>query len=415
MKTYNTAIIGAGASGILSAIYLNDPESILIEKNTTIGKKILITGGGRCNITNTSPLQEYIKKYQYTGNFYRSAFKTFFYEDIIQLLNDNGCTTKIEDKVKIFPTTDKAKTVHDTLDKILETKTPQLLNANVTDIIQNHDKTFTITINNNKKIKAHNVILATGSDAYPQTGSNGDGLRFAIKLGHSKPEIKLAGLAPINFKETWINKLAGISLDAKIDFKVGKKSLIKIEGSILFTHNGLSGNEIYDASSYVDIQLKNGKTIIAHVDFIPDISYDELLSKMQKDFDEHPNWGIKRYIHEFLPGKMTSVFLEHMQIDETTILNQITRKQRNKLCEELKNNQLTVKEIPENLALVRNSGIKQKEIDPNTCESKIVKNLYIVGELIEGSGMCGGFNLQKAYSTGVLAAETIKKNNRSIK
>lgn len=412
MKSYNTVIIGGGASGILAGIYLNDQNSLLIEKNHTLAEKILITGGGRCNITNTSPLKEYVKKYQYTGNFYRNAFKTFFYEDIINLLEENGCETKIEDNVKIFPTTDNARSVHDTLNKIIEDKTPQMLDANVTDIIQNHDQTFTITINNNKKIKAYHVILATGSDAYPQTGSNGDGLRFAVKLGHSKPEHKLAGLAPINFNEKWINKLAGISLDAKIEFKANKKSIIKIRGSILFTHNGLSGNEIYDASSYVDIQLKEENHVKASVDFLPDISYDTLNHKMQEDFKNNPNWGIKRYIHNYLPGKMSEVFLKNMGIDEITILNQLTKKQRNKLCEALKNTQLTVKDVPENLALVRNSGVKQEEIDPNSCESRIVKNLYIVGELIEGNGMCGGFNLQKAYSTGVLAAKSINEEKK---
>lgn len=410
MKNYNTAIIGAGASGLIAAIKLDDPRSILLEKNNVLGKKILITGGGRCNITNTSPLKDYIKSYYPNGNYYHEAFSTFFYDDIIELLESNGCKTKIEDEHKVFPTTDSAKTVNNTLIKILqECNTNYKTKTNVNKIKKENDH-FIITYNGKTKIRADNVILATGSSAYPRTGSDGSGAKLAESMGHSKTPF-IAALAPVKIKEDWINNLQGITVEAKIEFKTDKKRISTQTGSIIFTHNGISGYPIFNESMKIDSEIKKDKTVKIYLDFIPSMNYENLDQKMQEDFKEHANWGLKRYLHEFLPKNMTPVFLKHLDIDETTILNQVNKKQRNKIRDALKKTILTIDKVLDDQAMVENSGIPQKEIDPNSCMSKIVENLYITGELIEGCGICGGFNLQKAYSTGALAAKSIKEKH----
>ncbi|WP_158005532.1 NAD(P)/FAD-dependent oxidoreductase [Methanosphaera sp. WGK6] len=407
LKEYNTAIIGGGASGILAGIYLDDKKSTILEKNEKLGKKILITGGGRCNITNNSTLNEYTKNYYNSGNYYRSAFNLFFNKDIINLLEDNGCKTKIEEDNRVFPITDSSKTVLDTLIKILDnSKTQYKLNCNVTSITK--EENFFIIQYNSKKIKAKNVILATGGNSYPETGSTGDGKKFAVALGHTKTK-NMGGLSPIKIQEQWIKQLQGITLDVSLEFKANKKSIIKDSGSILFTHKGLSGFVIMNNSMTLEKYLRKNQDVKVNIDLVPEYNYETLDKILQEDFKQHANQGLKRYLHKYLPKNMVVIFLEQININPETILNQVTKKERVKIRDFLKRITLTVTAVLENESRVTNSGIKRNEINPNSFESKIVSNLYIVGELIEGCGICGGYNLQKAFSTGVLAATTIKE------
>ena len=406
MRTYNTVIIGGGAGGILAGIYINDKNTILLEKNDILGKKLLMTGGGRCNITNNRPINEYIKKYYNSGNFYRDAFNTFFNKDIIKLLEDNGCKTKIEEDERVFPKSDKSKTVVNTLTYLLnKSDTYYQLNSNVTKIEKKDD--FIINYND-KQIKSKHVILATGGTSYPETGSTGDGYDFAVKLGHKKTK-NMGGLCPIKIKETWIRQLQGISLKVKLEIKTNKKSIVKDKGSIIFTHNGISGFVILDNSMEIEKHLRKNQNVIVNLDLVEDYDYETLDKKLQQDFNKYPTRSLKRYLHEYLPKNMTGVFLKELSIDETKTLNQITKKERIKIRDHLKRLQLTVTDVIETQAMVTNSGIKRKEINPSTFESKIVNNLFIIGELIEGCGQCGGYNLQKAFSTGVLAAKTINE------
>ncbi|WP_455646017.1 NAD(P)/FAD-dependent oxidoreductase [Methanosphaera sp.] len=407
LKVYNTAIIGGGASGILAGIYLNDKKSIILEKNEILGKKILITGGGRCNLTNNSTLNEYTKSYYNSGNYYRSAFNLFFNKDIIKLLEDNGCKTKVEDDNRVFPVTDSSKTVLDTLIKILDKSNTQYkLNCNVTSITK--EENLFIIQYNSKKIKAKNVILATGGNSYPETGSTGDGKNFAVSLGHSKTK-NMGGLSPIKIEEQWIKKLQGITLDVSLEFKANKKSIVKDSGSIIFTHKGLSGFVIMNNSMTIEKHLRKNQEVKVNMDLVPEYNYETLDKILQEDFKQHSNQGLKRYLHKYLPKNMVVIFLEQLNINPETILNQVTKKERVKIRDSLKRITLTVTDVLENESRVTNSGIKRKEIDPNSFESKVVPNLYIIGELIEGCGICGGYNLQKAFSTGVLAATTIRE------
>ena len=408
MTVYNTIIIGGGSSGILSAIHLDDKKSVLLEKNEILGKKMLITGGGRCNITNNNPLENYVKSFYNGGNFYRTAFSYFFNKDVVNLLEKNGCKTKTEENERVFPASDKASTVQKTFIRILDNSaTKYELNKAVKDI-KKENELFIIETNDSKIYKSKFLILATGGNTYPRTGSTGDGYKFIKKFGHNLTK-QMGGLAPIKINETWINKLQGIDIEVNLEIKANNKTIVKDNGSIIFTHNGISGPVILNNSMEIEKHLRKNQDVIINLDFCGQNSYEELDNKLQEDFSKNSNKSIKTYLHNYLPKRMSSEYLNYLNIDSTKILNQINRKERIKIRDSLKRLTLTVSEVLEKEAFVTNSGVKRKEIDPNTFESKIVKNLFIVGELIEGCGISGGYNLQQAYSTGALASKTIRE------
>lgn len=407
MKNYNTVIIGGGASGILAGIYLDDSNSILLEQNEKLGKKMLITGGGRCNVTNNSSFNDFMKNYYNKGNYYRPAFNLFFNNDIMKLLDDNECPVKVEEDKRVFPVSDKSESVVDCLTRLLDkSDTKYKLNSKVKNIAKKDDK-FLVEYNDNT-IVCKNIILSTGGLTYSHTGCDGSGYDMAVNLGHRRTDF-MGGLSPIITKEKWTKNIQGITLNVPIEIKANKKSITKTEGSVIFTHNGLSGFPILDNSMNIKKHLLKKENVVVYFDLARNYSYEDLDSKLQKDFVEYSNQGLKRYLHNFLPKNMTGIFLEYLNIDADTKLNQVTKKDRLKIRDNLKRLEFTVDDIVEEESMVTNSGIKQKEIDPNTCQSRIVDNLYIVGELIEGCGICGGYNLQKAFSTGVLAACSIKK------
>ncbi|MBE6485617.1 MAG: NAD(P)/FAD-dependent oxidoreductase [Methanosphaera stadtmanae] len=406
MTVYNTIIIGGGSSGLLSAIHLDDKKSILLEKNDILGKKILITGGGRCNITNNNTLENYVKSFYNGGNFYRTAFSNFFNKDIINLLEKNDCKTKVEENERVFPVSDKASTVQKTFTKILNNRaTKYELNVNVKYLKKKNDL-FIVKTNDSRTYKSKFVIIATGGNTYPQTGSTGDGYKFVEEFGHTITK-QMGGLSPIKIKETWINNLQGIDIEVKLEIKSNKKSIVKDNGSIIFTHNGISGPVILNNSMEIEKYLRKNQSVIINLDFCEHYSYEELDNKLQEDFSKNSNKTIKTYLHNYLPKRMANEYLNYLNIDSTKILNQINKKERIKIRDSLKRLTLNVSEVLEKEAFVTNSGVKRNEIDPNTFESKLVENLFIVGELIEGCGISGGYNLQQAYSTGVLASKTI--------
>lgn len=414
MSIYNTTIIGGGASGTLSAIHLDDNRSILLEKNDILCKKILITGGGRCNLTNNSTLDKYINSFYNSGKFYRDAFTNFFNKDIIDLLEKNGCKTKIEENERVFPVSDKSKTVQETLIKILNKKSTQYKVNTEVNSIKKENGLFTIKYNNSKSIKSKFVILATGGTAYPKTGSTGDGYKFAEEFGHSISK-SMPGLSPIKIKEKWINQLQGISIDCKLEIKSDKKSISKDEGSVLFTHNGISGPVILNNSMEINKYLIKKQNVRVYLDLCPDYSYESLDKKFMDDFSKNSNKTIKTYLYNFVPKRMSKIFLSYLGIDSDKILNQISKKERVLLRDSMKKLTLTVESVIGKEAFVTNSGVKRKEINPATFESKLIENLFIVGELVDGCGISGGYNLQQAYSTGVLASKTINErlNNDS--
>ncbi|MCD7781562.1 MAG: NAD(P)/FAD-dependent oxidoreductase [Methanosphaera sp.] len=406
MNKYNTVIIGGGVAGILSAIELDDEDSILLEKNDQLAKKIRITGGGRCNITNNNDIPTYMKQYYNNPKFYRKAFSEYFNKDIIELLESHGCKTKVEEEERVFPVSDSAADVQQTLIAILNSCATQYkLNCDVSNITLCDDG-FIVEYSDTK-IKAHNIIMATGGKSFQKTGSTGTGHRILRNLGHTETKF-IPGLASIIVDNPITSQLEGITVDVSIEVKANKKKITKTNGSIVFTSNGISGTVILNNSMIIYEHLQKNEDVVLNMDFVEEYGYEELDNLLQEDFSNNPNKQLKTYLHKFMPRNMTTIFLEHLSIDTTKILNQVGRKERLKIRDNLKRTSFNVTGINENTAFVTASGINKSEINPNTTESKLVENLYITGELIDGCGYSGGYNLQAAYSTGVLAARSIK-------
>lgn len=409
MKLYDTVIIGGGPAGVIAGIYLKG-KTLLLEKNDILLKKMLLTGGGRCNLTNKSTLDDYMKSFYNNGKFYRTAFTNFFNDDIIKLLEKNGCKTKIEENKRVFPESDKSETVKNTLTDLINKSGTDISTGSCVERIQKKDDHFRIYYNNNLTVESKNLILACGGNCYPKTGSSGEGYSFLESLGHSITE-QMGGLCPVKIKEEWIRRLQGITIETHLEILSDKKSISKTEGSLLFTHNGLSGFVILDNSMQIEKHMRKKENVTINLDFCHEYSYESLDEKLRENFSKNSNQKIRTCIHEFLPKRMSREFLSYLNIDSDKILNQITKKERIRIRDNLKRLTLTVDKVLEEEAMVTNSGVKRKEINPDTFESKIVNNLYIVGELIEGCGICGGYNLQQAYSTGFTAAKSVNGDN----
>ncbi|MDO5851872.1 MAG: aminoacetone oxidase family FAD-binding enzyme [Methanobacteriaceae archaeon] len=409
MKEYNTIIIGGGPAGIIANILLKNENTILLEQNDTLGKKLLLTGNQRCNLTNHSNLKTFIKSFRKAGNYYRPAFNNFFIEDLMNLIEDNGCPLKIEENNRVFPKSDDAKSVLDALYKSLDkTHKKYKYNAKVTNITKKEEK-YLVEINNSEELLTRNILIATGGTAYPHTGSTGDGYKFAEKLGHSITN-KTYGLAPLYIEEDWITQLQATVLEnKKIQVKTPEKRIINTEGTILFTHFGLSGPTILNISSQITKALETCDKVTIEIELVK-TGYDQLDKQLQKDFEEKPLIGLKKYLHKYLPPSMIECFCyDILKIEDYKILNQITKKERLLIRDTLKRLTVTTKKVAINTSMVSCGGISRKEINPNTLESNISPNIYFAGEIIEGCGLSGGFNLQQAFSTGALVAKTINE------
>ena len=407
MKVYDTIIIGGGPAGVICGIHL-EGNNLLLEKNDALLKKMTITGGGRCNLTNNATLEEYMQSYYGNGKYYRNAFCNFFNKDIINLLEENDCKTKVEENKRVFPVTDKSTSVTKTLIKLLEkSDTKFSINSRVTSI-KKEDNLFNICINGKTIVKSKNLVLACGGNCYVPDNTGNDGYALAKSLGHHSSQ-QMGGLSPVTVKEKWTKKLQGITVNVKIEIKADKKRLNTSRGSIIFTHDGLSGFPILDNSMQIEKHLRKNQNVIINLDLCEKYSYDELDLYLRETFDKNTNKKVKTCISTLVAKKISKVLLEQLKIDPEKIANQVTRKERIKIRDLLKRLTFTVDKVKQEDSMVTNSGIKRKEINPNTFESKITDDLYIIGELIEGCGICGGFNLQQAYSTGYTVSKTINE------
>lgn len=409
-------IIGGGPAGMMAAISAKKAdkkrEVIILEKNNTLGKKLLITGKGRCNITSSLDISDFIKNIPGNGMFLYSAFKNFDNYDIVNFFNKNGLQVKEERGNRIFPVTDKA---HDVL-KVFEKKLKELgikvyLNTEVTKVMKDNQG-YIIQVNYKEGIHADQLIIATGGRSYPVTGSTGDGYQFAKELGHSIEPIK-ASLVPLEIKENNECKiLQGLSLKnvaIKIKDIENNKMIYEDFGEMLFTHFGVSGPIILSASShlirYKDINnLLENEKIKLYIDLKPALSYEQLDIRIRRDFDELKNKAYKNSLDKLLPKKMIEYIVQKSNIEKNKKVNEITKEERIKLCSLLKQLEFTIKNTrPVEEGIITAGGINIKEINPSTMESKINSNLYFAGEIIDVDGYTGGFNLQIAYSTGFTA------------
>ena len=413
-------VIGGGPAGMMAAITSakEGNDVTLLEKNNRCGKKLLITGKGRCNITSSLSMDEFINNIPGNGRFLYSAFQNFTNQDILEMLHKNSVDTKEERGNRIFPSSDKSIDVLNAFESELRRANVQVItNAKVTDIVINEDEVKAVRyIKDDKKeeIKAEKVILATGGKSYPITGSTGDGYEIAKKLGHKVEKLQ-GSLVPLTSKDESLNickELQGLSLknvEITIVDKENSKVIYKDFGEMLFTHFGISGPIILSGSAhllrYKDIERKLiNNQIELLIDLKPALSEEKLDERIQRDFSKYKNKEIRNGLDELLPRKLIEPIIELSNIKLDKKINSITKEERRNLVKILKNMPITIGGFrPIEEAIITAGGISIKEINPKTMESKIIKGLYFAGEIIDVDAYTGGFNLQIAYSTGYTA------------
>ena len=393
-------IIGGGPAGMLAAIKSKKEKNqvTIIEKNKILGKKMLITGKGRCNITSGVDMSEFIKNVPSNGKFLYSSFKNFKNKDILKLLN---IPVKLERGNRYFPVSDKAKDVVDALEKELS-GVEILTNTSATEIITKNNEAIGVKTNKGDFF-ADKVILATGGKSYPLTGSTGDGYEMAKKLGHTITKIKPALVPLVAKKESKIQcqQMQGLSL-RNIGLKLFNNNKLIYEdfGEMLFTHYGITGPIILSASSHLVRQELNNPRI--EIDLKPALTDEKLDERILRDFEIEKNKEFRNALDQLLPQKMIPVILEILRINKK--VNEVKKMERQKLVRTLKHFSIEIegfRDISE--AIITSGGINVKEINPKTMESKLIKNLYFAGEIIDVDAYTGGFNLQIAYSTGYTA------------
>lgn len=413
-------VIGGGPAGMMAAITAkeNGNEVLIIEKNNQLGKKLLITGKGRCNITSSLEMEDFIKNTPGNGMFLYSTYKQYTNQDIIQFLKQQGLEVKEERGNRVFPVTDKSVDVLKCFTKkIKELDIDIRYNTKVEEILTEMvDVENTVvgvrTETEQEIIKANKVVLATGGKSYPLTGSTGDGYRIAEKLGHSITPIK-PSLVPLEVHNKMeCKELQGLSLR-----NVGIK-LIDIEknkqiygdfGEMVFTHFGVSGPTILSASAHL-VRYKNidrlfkEKKILLKIDLKPALAEKKLNDRILRDFEDTKNKQFKNSLDKLLPQKIIPIIIKRSKINPNKKVNEITKKEREELVKQLKDFEIIIKGFrPIEEAIITSGGINIKEINPKTMESKKVKGLYFAGEIIDVDSYTGGFNLQIAYSTGYVA------------
>ena len=409
-------VIGGGPAGMMSAISSaeNGNDVTIIEKMQSLGRKLLITGKGRCNITSSLDMDEFIKNIPGNGMFLYSAFKNYTNQDIIKLLKEEGLEVKEERGNRIFPVTDKSLDVLKCFEKKLKSLNVNIiLNTKVKEILV-EDNIVKGVKTEKKIINADKVILATGGKSYPLTGSTGDGYVMAQKLGHTIVPVKQS-LVPLTVEGESLNickQMQGLSLrnvQIKLIDTNKNKTIYEDFGEMLFTHFGVSGPTILSSSAHllryknVENLLKEGKIQLV-IDLKPALQQEKLDNRIQRDFLEGKNKEFKNCLNNLLPQKMIDTVVELSKINPYKKVNEITREERMNLVKLLKNFTITISGFrPIEEGIVTSGGINVKEINPKTMESKIVNGLYFAGEIIDVDAYTGGFNLQIAYSTGFTA------------
>lgn len=407
-------VIGGGPAGMMSAITSAEQKNqvILIEKMSSLGRKLLITGKGRCNITSSLTMDDFIKNTPGNGRFLYSCYQQYTNKDIIEFLKGQGLEVKEERGDRIFPVTDKSLDVLKCFTKkIKELGIKVEYETKVEDILANENGVIGVKTNKGK-IEADKVILATGGKSYPLTGSTGDGYDLAKKLGHTITKIR-PSLVPLEaYNKSMCQEMQGLSLrNVKIQIKdiEKNKSIYEDFGEMIFTHFGISGPTILSGSAhlvrYKDVERKLlDKKIVLKIDFKPALTEEKLEARIIRDFDAQKNRQFKNSLDELLPQKLIPIIVEKSKINSNKKVNEITKEERRNLVKLLKDFEIEIKGFrPIDEAIITSGGVSTKEIDPKTMESKIVKGLYFAGEIIDVDSYTGGFNLQIAYSTGYVA------------
>lgn len=418
-------VIGGGPAGMFAAYFAakNGHKVTLLEQNEKLGKKLYITGKGRCNITNASDMEELFKNVCSNPKFLYSAFYSYTNDQVVEFFESFGLQTKVERGNRVFPMSDHSSDVIATLTKALKsvgvevrlyTKVKEILtntsaNAENEAGVENYEPQVAgVLLTDGTKIEADAVILATGGVSYVSTGATGDGYRFAEKLNHRIVE-PTPSLVPFETKESWVPELQGLALkNVSIKIVNGKKTLYEDFGEMLFTHFGVSGPMILSASAAMKPEHIKEQPM-CYIDLKPALDEETLDKRVLREFDDAKNKQYKNSIQKLLPGKMVPVIIELSGIDPDKKVNEISKEERKRLVTLLKALPITITGTRGwNEAIITRGGISVKDVNPSTMESKKVKKLYICGEVLDLDAMTGGFNLQIAWSTGYLAGNSIE-------
>lgn len=413
MKIFDIAVIGAGPAGCMAAIQGAQlgKKVILLERNDQVGRKLLLTGHGRCNLTNTASLEVFLEKFGKRGTFYREVFNRFSNQDLMDFFISNDLELTVQEEGRVFPITEKSKSVVEVLKKVLEESQVKVVYNYRLTHLQKDLKTYSLSNTENKLINAINVIIATGGVSYQITGSTGDGFALAKSLGHHITELKPGGV-PLLVGEEWVQELKGVTLnDVGLTIKYGEKIRSLPPGSLLFTHFGISGPVILDMSQTIVEIMDIYGDLKLYIDFKPEMEEQAVGVMLIEDFKNNGKKSLRNYLKNHLPQSMINPILKTISLDPQKKLNQITKKERLKVQKTLQNLPLTITgHLPLDKALVTCGGVSRKEINPQTMESNIVKRLYFAGEIISGCGRRGGYNLQQAFSTGYVAGTSASEN-----
>ncbi len=405
MTKKNIIVVGGGAAGMIASGFAaqnKDFNVFLLEKNDKLGKKLFITGKGRCNVTNACDTEDLIANVKSNPYFLYSAFYSFDSYKTMSFFESLGVKLKIDRGNRVFPVSEKSSDIIKALKLFMQKYNVNImLNTNVKEIVHTKDK-VTKVITDKKELDVYKIIIATGGLSYPMTGSTGDGYRFAKSLGHTVTSL-YPSLVPLNVKGSFIQALQGLSLK-NISFEIflNNKNIFKGFGEMLFTHFGISGPLVLKASR--SVVGKSFNNMIAKIDLKPALTENELDERILKDFKKYINKSFKNSLDLLLPKKLIPVIINLSNIPPEKKVNSITKDERKALCKVIKNFTLTITGLAGyNEAVITCGGVCVDEIDPSTMQSKIIQNLYFAGEVLDLDAYTGGFNLQIAFSTGYLA------------
>ena len=402
-------IIGGGAAGLMAAVIAGreGAQVTLLEKMNYLGKKMGITGKGRCNVTNAAPMSEFIKNTPGNGKFLYGAYERFSNQDLLQLLNEAGLETKVERGGRVFPASDSALDVRNTFMKLLKSYGVDVhLEEGAQEIIVEDGKVAAVKTKN-ETYPADAVLIATGGKSYPATGSTGDGYNLANKLGHKVTDIR-PSLVPIVTEEVWVKDLMGLSLrNVELSVVAKNKVQAKMFGEMMFTHFGITGPIVLSLSHTVGklMRKKNIGTIGLDINLKPALSVEKLDKRLQKDFELYSKKQLINGLKDLLPQRLIPLVIQLAGLDPHKPINQISKAERDSLVYIIQHLPLTVKGLrPVEEAIVTAGGLSLKEFNPKTMESKLVPGLYGAGEVLDIDAFTGGYNLQAAFSTGYVAA-----------
>lgn len=402
-------VIGGGAAGLMAAVIAGreGAKVTLLEKMNYVGKKMGITGKGRCNITNACDMSDFIKNTPGNGKFLYGAYERFTNEDLLQLLHDAGLETKVERGGRVFPDSDSALDVRNTFMKLMKHYGVDVHLEEPVKKLLVDDGVVTGVVTDKETYHADAVVIATGGKSYPATGSTGDGYILAAQVGHKITDIR-PSLVPIVTEESWVKDLMGLSLrNVELSVVAKNKVQAKMFGEMMFTHFGITGPIVLSLSHTVGklMRKKNIGTIGLDINLKPALSPETLDKRLQKDFDLYSKKQLINGMKDLLPSRLIPLIIELAGIDPQKPINQISKEERQQIGYMLQHMPLTVKGLrPVEEAIVTAGGISLKEFNPKTMESKLVKGLYGAGEVLDIDAFTGGYNLQAAFSTGYVAA-----------